>query len=298
MNPEEVFQFLFDRSKPAVMSLAARYSRSCSPGPLTDVEELIQVVWTKLWEWVTKNPVDSQALCTPADDALKFISTFAKCKLHDQLDMARASNRDVRMTKNASGETATGATLLELADHGQLDASLGQMLDDIRDSLPEAPKRILDLLVNTPAYIRESFLESRTKLSEGPCQFVKADGRYGTSTLALHNESGDPVRISWEGPLEAGMLDTDAGRARVSNGGPDVIMDLPAGLLIQLPRADLDSNRESVWGEWIQETVQPSQAVLDERIWADYLGWSQSKVHYARRDLQRAVTAFLEPDPS
>ena len=201
MNPETVFQFLFDRSEAAVVAMATRYSRSCSPGPLTDIDELIQSVWAKLWEWVTKNPVDSQALCTPADDAVKFINRFAQCKLHDQLDAARAGNRDVRMTKNASYETPTGATLLELADHGHSDAHLDMILDDIREGLPEAPKRILDLLVNTPAYIRESFLESRTKLLQGSCQLVAAGGQHGTGLIVLQDEEGKTRRISWEGPL-------------------------------------------------------------------------------------------------
>ena len=48
-------------------------------------------------------------------------------------------------------------------------------------------------------------------------------------------------------------------------------------------------------GEWIQETVLPSQALLDPGIWSDFLGWSESKVYWSRRALTDAVTAFLEP---
>ena len=294
MNQEAVFQFLFDRSEPAVIVMATKYSNSCSPCPLTDREELIQTVWTKLWEWVTKNPVDSQALCTPTDDAIKFIRIFAKCKMHDQWDMSHAGNRDVRMTVHASGETPSGSTMLELADHGHLDSHLNSMLDDIRQGLPEAPRRILDLLVDTPAYIRESFIESRTKLLQGSCQLMAAGGPHGAGLLVLHDEKGKTRRISWEGPLE-GLVETDAGRMKVTHGGLTSILDLPAGLLIEIR---LDQPDEGVWGEWLQEVVMPSQAVLDEPIWADYLGWSVSKVHYARRDLQRAVKAFLGPDPS
>jgi hypothetical protein len=294
MDLEADYEAIRGHSKRIVRQQARKYARS-NKTPFTSSDDLEQEVWVRLWEWIqVADAATIEALRLNAEEAQKFLNTFSRCRICDYLDLLYCGKRDQNLTVHASrshsigqhGGVGSGLSLLEYLDTRASTApsEVIEILDCIRGGLSSAAVTLLELLVDPPASIHEAFLVGRTR------QLTGTVTRKGSSVeLTRENDYIDLPEISWDGPLREGSLRTNFGEADVHIAGPWTTIAFQCGLVIEL---------EGDTGKFSMESVRPSQAWMDEYVIQDYLGWGISKTRHARAELQEALTAILEPQPS
>lgn len=285
-------------------NLAEKYAKQC-PSPNTEAEDLAQVVWVKLLDWL-QDPAHqetAEGLLEAPDQAVKFMQTFSKCRICDYLDLWFGGIRDARRTLHASQSfkthddpdycpgivgldkvRVTGYALTErVHKHSRNSAAL--CIADIKsECLRPLARTLLDYLIDPPAWLRESFWESRLEIRRGSAR-IDLGSEEHTLTLEPEQEQQRTLKAYFSGKL-AGSLDTSIGPATVTDyRNRPLLLSFGCGLLVKL-------KRRSLRGSFTWETTKATTAVLDEKIMADFLGTSQLAVREAWREL-KAVLATL-----
>lgn len=311
---------------------AEKYARQC-PSPNTGPEDLAQVVWMKLLEWLQDPAHQDQAegLLEAPDQAVRFMQTFAKCRICDQLDYWFGGLRDARKTLHASqcpsspqadnspsdapnieniaSPAQSGNRLRERTTRG----SEGSCIADIQAICQtRLAGQILEILAAPPLALRETFWESRLKLSTGQCRLFWPGTRANAgerSRIDLYAEDGERTwrRIYLDGSPNKGtymhkQFSTDAGTAHASWCAPEDYSGSWAarnmgiswswGLRVNLAISGRLVGRKSVRGMYTCESVSASSSALNEKIMADHLGVSRLAVREAWRDLRAALAVL------
>ena len=93
-------------------------------------------------------------------------------------------------------------------------------VDQYRDGLRPLARRVIDVLLNPPQKLQESFLKQRTKRAYGEVEIVAPRGRYGQARMFLEPREGYGSlgwSVTWEGPLVEGVIETSHGNMTVSD---------------------------------------------------------------------------------
>ncbi len=291
-SKDDVFQRLRRLTGPRIRRSSEKYANTC-PGPLSDPDDFEQNVYLKLYEWLD-DPVhleQAEGLLEDVAEAAKFMQQFTRARICDHIDINCAGPRDQRLTLHASQQVYRRSSgekgdmhetpFLELLVHPP-DARqqtstepVSLRIAEIKKGLPRLAVRLLDVLIDPPAQVREAFAESRLRISKGMATLAEPLCPHDDCVLRLDSREGYQscnTTISWPGPLRRGEINTTAGPARLtlSNGKRPgerkrITIRFGTKLTVYL-------DRQSLEGEFIWESVRPSPSPFDIGVVADYLG--------------------------
>ncbi len=291
---EHAFARIRRTTQQTVKRAAEKYARTCR-SPHSDPEEFEQHVWFRLWEWLTEaaDPDTVEALTGDPAQARKFMTTFSRARLCDQIDVILAGSRDQRQTVNASlPANEDGGTIIDL--HGAAtqpvedDLVLAEALDA---TLTYDTRSLLSALTDPPAQVREAFSESRLKPRRGTALLADAATEHGTSTLSLTclegSHGADDRVITWTGPIGTGPLDTDLGPATAKRTARDWLISWEPGHVVRLDRLTLE-------GEFLLRVIRPSPRAFNLDVMADHLGFSKIRTIRAWAALRTSLKGFID----
>lgn len=295
--PEAVFALMHEIGSPIVEKMSAKYS-SNGNSPFTSREDFEQDVWSRLWEWLTdpSHVETAVGLLEDTTETKRWLTQFCRGRCCDLVDVIMAGTRDQRKTLTASQtreevvgytESNSRETLLEwVAAHESTDlnqpGSEYEALEAIRADIGRDTDalRIFDILLDPPALLRESFVESRLRAVRGMATLTEADTRHGVSTVLLSVLEGYAIEdqeVTWTGRLPSfGRLDTDQGECVVTSPekGLAVLRWTETKLTVRLDRATHE-------GEFLREVIRPSPRAFDLAALRDCLGISGLRIRKA-----------------
>lgn len=297
---ESLLATIFSVTHKNVRKMSFKYAARC-PSPTADAEDFTQNVYVRLLEWLgdARHREQAEGLLENPIEVIRFMQSFSRSRICDQIDVFFAGNRDQRLTLHASHQGEDGSSghqfgstplmdLLTPETGCVVEPDHGEALERVRRHVPALSKRLLDALVDPPDDVREAFLESRVRISRGVATLEEPGTEHGECALELVGNEGymnEDSTIYWPGPLRRGNLDTTAGPARLTLGNASIVIRFESRLTVRV-------NWHTMEGFFVRESIRPSPAAFDIGVMADYLGVKLKPVRDAWIELKDALRGF------
>ncbi len=275
--------------------VAGSYEKRAN-SPVLQKDDLTSLIHSKLVEWLQADRNLHEALdllSSEGNDAVKWFTTMARNWCNDAADCERAECRDRRKTINAASATSSDSTgSNSLIDNRVADASTDARLAAVDLHLTFYQQQLLDLLLDPPETIVQTFQRKRIKVESGPAR-VEHDPVDDVRTIVCDRDALEKEPVVY--PLAVFKDNTpvsDESLLTCRDYGTEWVLFGP-GALIRL-------DKETLTGEWCRRAVRPSRSGLDIKAVAAELGWPDAEVRRVWSRLKDILPVILlsEPDLS
>ncbi len=273
VSSDAVLSDVLVRSDVIIGRVAARFAR-ITRCPMLGQDDYYQHIVMLLLEWVGGHRPETLAMLASDQNHLeKFVQVFCQRRMRDLWETTTAEQRDAGKTWSGSQYATPDSwdaggglnSVLDEIHHHEVDYDSIDRVDQYRDGLRPLARRVIDVLLNPPPKLQESFLKQRTKRAYGAVRIVCPGGRYGTSRMDLEPREGYGSlgwRITWEGSLAHGVIETSHGNMTVSDDTDMWRLEFEFALIVL---------SDGHTGTYEHLTVRPTPACFDLKALAHYL---------------------------
>lgn len=279
VSSDAVLSDVLARGDVIIGRVAARYAK-ITRDPTLGQDDYYQHGVMLLLEYVAGHRPETMAMLASEQNHLeKFVQVFCQRRMGDLWDTTQAEGRDASKTWNVDATARSaddschdhaGSVMDSIHNH-EIDYASVDRVDQYRDGLRPLARRVIEVLLNPPQALQESFLKQRTKRAYGEVKIVASQERYGVSRMNLEPREGygsTGYTITWEGSLAEGVIETSHGNMTVSDETDMWRLEFEFNLVVLS-----DGHR----GEYEQLTVRPTPACFDLKALARYLSAAKGK---------------------
>ena len=279
VSSDAVLSDVLSRSDDIIGRVAARFA-NITRDPTQAQDDYYQHGVMALLEWIADHRPETVAMLASTENHLeKFVQVFCQRRMGDMWETTQAEGRDASKTWNVgtqpledrNGDGDKGTCMMDRINNHEIDYDSIDRVDRYRDGLRPLARRIVDVLLNPPQVLQESFLAQRTKRAYGEVTLVASRERYGLSRMSLEPREGyggTSYTITWEGPLAEGVIETSHGNMTVSDDTDMWRLEFEFDLIVLT---------DGHGGEYEHQTVRPTPASFDLKALARYLSAVKGK---------------------
>lgn len=274
VSSDAVLSSVLVRSDDIIGRVAARYAK-ITRDPCLGQDDYYQHGVMALLEWVAGHRPETRAMLASTENHLeKFVQVFCQRRMGDMWETTQAEGRDAGKTWNVdtqpgsvnsrsgSGETSN---VMDRINNHEIDYASIDRVDQYRDGLRPLARQVIEVLLNPPQALQESFLAARTKRAYGAVTLVASQARHGLSRMILEPREGyaaTAYQITWEGPLVEAVIETSHGNMACSDDTDMWRLEFEFDLVVL---------SDGHHGEYEHQTVRPTPASFDLKALARYL---------------------------